>query len=162
MHINTVLNSIKLISEVCAKFFFTSATLKTIAFSLSGVSLSGAMTSTRVLVAGGGLGIGQFITKYLVEKHGAKVVVLGLHVSDSVAELEAQGEIRVVRGDATKSEIRKQTMDVVSQYLGGLDSLIVTLGIIDEIEKVAHLDVSKLRNTFEINFFAPVQLVRRR
>lgn len=120
------------------------------------------MASTRVLVAGGGLGIGQFITEFLVNKHGAKVVVLGLHISDSVAKLETQGKIRVVRGDATKPEVHKQTVDVVSEYLGGLDSLIITLGVIAEIERVERLDISKLRNTYEINFFAPVQLVRYR
>lgn len=117
------------------------------------------MAQPRVLVVGGGMGIGQFVTEFLVQKHAAKVVVLGLDVSESVQQLEKANKLCVVRGDATEPTTQGRAMSTVSEYLGGLDALVITLGILGEVETVARLDIEKMRRAFEINFFAPVQLV---
>lgn len=117
------------------------------------------MAQPRVLVVGGGMGIGQFTTEFLVQKHGAKVVVLGLDISESVQQLEKEKKLCIVRGDATELDTQGLAQSAVSNYLGGLDALVITLGILGEVETVARLDIEKMRKAFEINFFAPVQLV---
>lgn len=117
------------------------------------------MSGLRVLVAGGGLGMGQFITEYLVNKYNARVVVFGLHVSDSIAALEKAGKIHVVRGDATKAEATDQAMKAVQEHLGGLDSLVITMGVMGEIERFGKSDMDRMRSTFEIDVFVPMALV---
>lgn len=115
---------------------------------------------SRILVVGGGLGIGDCITDFLVRKHNAKVVVQSLHVSDRVERLARQGQIVLVHGDATKTGVLDQTFNAVEESLGGLDALVITMGVIGEIETVSRMDMSKMRAAFEVNLFVPVQLVR--
>lgn len=113
----------------------------------------------RIIVVGGGLGIGAHITDFLLHQHKAKVVVFGLDVSPAVETLEKNNELLVVRGDATKSETIARARDAAVEYMGGVDSLVITLGVIGQIERAVNLDIESMRRTFEINFIAPVQLV---
>lgn len=73
--------------------------------------------------------------------------------------LENDGKVRIVWGDATHPGVQQRTQEVVSAYLSGLDNLVITLGVIGEIETVERLDIGKMRDAMEINFIAPVQLV---
>lgn len=115
---------------------------------------------SRILVVGGGSGIGEHVTKFLVGRHGAKVVVLGLHITEDIRQLAREERVRFVQGDATTDDIQKQAFQMVSDYLSGLDALVITQGVLGEIETVGKLDVEQMRRAFEVNFFTPVQLVR--
>lgn len=105
------------------------------------------------------MGIGDCVTDFLVRKHDAKVVVQSLQVSERIKHLADQGKIYLVQGDATRSAVLDQTLNAVTEHLGSLDALVVTLGIIGEIETVGRLDIDKMRAAFDVNFFVPVQLV---
>ncbi|KAK6069719.1 short-chain dehydrogenase [Seiridium cupressi] len=111
----------------------------------------------RVLVVGGGSGIGQHITDNLIHKHNAKVLVFSLDVAPVVQEWEDQGKLHIVKGDATKPEVSQQAYQATQEYLGGLDSLVVTVGVMGQIERTEKVDIDSMRRTFEINVFAPVQ-----
>lgn len=118
------------------------------------------MAQQRVLMVGGGQGIGGAITQNLVEKYGAKVVVLSLQVDPAIEQLRQLERIWLIEGDATSSTVLSETFDAVETYLGGLDALVITMGVLGEIETVANLDMSKFRQAFEINVFAPIAIVR--
>ena len=115
---------------------------------------------SRVLVVGGGSGIGEHVTDFLLHRHNAKVAVLGLNMTENILQLAEEKRIRFIQGDATKADVQNQALQMVSDYLGGLDALVITQGILGEIELVGDLDVDKMRRAFEINLFTPVQLVR--
>lgn len=115
----------------------------------------------RVLVVGGGLGIGEKITKFLLQQHRARVVVFSLHVTDEIHALVAQtGRLQIVQGDATSDEARAGALNVVLKFMGGLDSLVCTAGIMGEIQRMDKMSTQKLLNTYNVNLFAPMLLVR--
>jgi NAD(P)-dependent dehydrogenase (short-subunit alcohol dehydrogenase family) len=118
------------------------------------------MAHQRVLVVGGGQGIGAAVTQNLVEKYGAKVVVLSLQVDPAIEQLGQLDKIRLIQGDATSSTVLGETFDAVETYLGGLDALVITMGVLGEIETVANLDMNKFRQAYEINLFTPIAIVR--
>jgi NAD(P)-dependent dehydrogenase (short-subunit alcohol dehydrogenase family) len=117
------------------------------------------MAQQRVLVVGGGQGIGAAVTQNLVEKHGAKVVVLSLQVDPAIEQLGQLDKIRLIQGDATSSTVLGETFDTVETYLGGLDALVITMGVLGEIETVANLDMNRFRQAFETNVFTPIAIV---
>lgn len=65
-----------------------------------------AESSPRVLVTGGGLGIGCSTTSYLLKQFNARVVVLTLDVGKELQELQkdhsASSRLHVYQGDVTK------------------------------------------------------------
>lgn len=115
---------------------------------------------SRILVVGGGSGIGEHVTHFLLNRHGAKVAVLGLHITEGISQLARDNKIRFIQGDATTPGVQKQALELVSDYLCGLDALVITQGVLGDIETIGSLDVEKMRRAFEINVFTPVQLVR--
>lgn len=115
---------------------------------------------SRILVVGGGSGIGEHVTKFLLSRHGAKVAVLGLHVTEDIHQLAREDKVRFIQGDATTPDVQKQALQLVDDYLGGLDALVVTQGVLGEIETIGDLDMEKMRRAFEVNLFTPMQLVR--
>jgi len=117
------------------------------------------MAGKRILVVGGGRGIGQYVTEYLIKRHHARVVILSQDVSEDVQQLAEENQLAIVQGDATNAQIQKQTLEKVSSFLGGLDSLVLTIGVIGEIETIARLDLERFRRTLAINLLAPVELV---
>lgn len=115
---------------------------------------------SRILVVGGGSGIGEHVTKFLLSRHGAKVAVLGLHITEDISQLALKNKLRLIQGDATTPDVQQQALKLVSDYLGGLDALVITQGVLGEIETIGNLEVEQMRRAFEINLFTPVQLVR--
>ncbi|KAL2202844.1 NAD(P)-binding protein [Sarocladium strictum] len=119
------------------------------------------MAQQRLLVVGGGQGIGAAVTQNLVEKYGAKVVVLSLQVDPAIEQLGQLDKIRLIQGDATSSTVLGETFDAVETYLGGLDALVITMGVLGEIETVANLDMNKFRQAYEINLFTPIAITQK-
>lgn len=114
----------------------------------------------RVLVVGGGLGIGESITKLLIDRHQGRVVVTGLRVSAKVRAMHHDGRLRLIEGDITSESVREETRKTVFEFLGGLDCLVCTVGIMGQVQLIRDMDVSALRRTYDVNLFAPVAMVR--
>lgn len=115
----------------------------------------------RVLVVGGGLGIGETITEYLIRQHAAKVVVLGLHISDSLKALQstASTQLRILQGDITCAATRDEARAAVLEFMGGLDSLVITVGVMGEVQRLRNMNMSGLQRAYDINLFAPMAVV---
>jgi len=68
-----------------------------------------AESSTRVLVTGGGLGIGCSTTSYLLKQFNARVVVLTLDVGAEMQALQndpsTSSRLHVYQGDVTKVQL---------------------------------------------------------
>lgn len=115
----------------------------------------------RVLVVGGGMGIGEHITKFLLQQHHAKVVIFSLYVTEELQKsISANSQIRIVQGDATSEDDRAKAMEAVHSFLGGLDSLICTVGIMGQVQRVAQMSPESIVRTYSVNVFAPISLVR--
>ncbi|EXJ94379.1 hypothetical protein A1O1_02773 [Capronia coronata CBS 617.96] len=110
----------------------------------------------RILVVGGGLGIGQKVTQYLLQHHTAKVVVFGLHVAPELGPLASTGRLHIVQGDATSDAARAQAREAVLEFMGGIDTLVITVGVMGEIQRLGGMSSVKLLQTYSINVFAPM------
>jgi NAD(P)-dependent dehydrogenase (short-subunit alcohol dehydrogenase family) len=108
----------------------------------------------RVLVVGGGLGMGLKVTQYLLGHHGAKVVVFGLHIAQELQIVSRNSRLKVIKGDVTSGEARKQL------FMGGLDCLVWTVGVMGEIQRLVGMSSETLIRTYDINVFAPILMVR--
>jgi NAD(P)-dependent dehydrogenase (short-subunit alcohol dehydrogenase family) len=114
----------------------------------------------RVLVLGGGLGMGLKVTQYLLGHHGAKVVVFGLHIAQELQNVSRNSRLKVIKGDVTSGEARKQLFMTVMEFMGGLDCLVWTVGVMGEIQRLVGMSTETLIRTHDINVFAPILMVR--
>lgn len=115
--------------------------------------------SQRVLVVGGGLGIGAKVTEFLLQRHRARVVVLGLDICQEVADMESNNDLRIICGDITSADVRAETRNVVLGFMGGLDSLVCTVGIVGEIQLLRSMNPETIQRAYSVNVFAPMLLV---
>jgi short-subunit dehydrogenase len=116
----------------------------------------------RVLITGASSGIGYS----LAEQAGAAGARLALaarsagRLDELAAKLTAQGvDVLAVPTDVTAEEDRRRLLDRVVERFGGLDVLINNAGV----ASFAHFADSSeaiLRQIMEVNFFAPVELIR--
>ncbi len=116
----------------------------------------------RTIVTGATSGIGREIALELA-RSGAKLVVTGRRqerLDELVTELQALSANAItVAGDVTISETRQNLLDAATREFGGLDVLINNAGI-GGIGPFVDADEARLRKIMEVNFFAPVELVR--
>lgn len=110
----------------------------------------------RCIVTGASSGIGYALAKQLLDA-GANVVVTARR-AEKLHEL-AGDRCHVVAGDITSAEVRQRLIDDCTNRFGGLDVLINNAGI-GANGPFAAADESRLRNIFEVNFFAPLELIR--
>lgn len=122
-----------------------------------------AMQTHTVLIVGGGSGIGEKVTQSIIRYSAAQVVVFGLHISDEIAALQKTetGRLWSVKGDITSPEDRQTALAVCIEKMGKIDSLVISAGVMGEIQRVADQSPTGLRSDFEINFFGPMEMVRR-
>jgi short-subunit dehydrogenase len=120
------------------------------------------LTDRRALVTGASSGIGRALAIELA-KRGVDLV-LAARREDRLAEVAA--EIRrlgrravYVAGDITDAEIRHRAVEVARTELGGLDILINNAGVAAH-GRFAEADPGRLRPIIEVNFFAPVEMIR--
>jgi short-subunit dehydrogenase len=116
----------------------------------------------RILITGASSGIGYS----LAELAGAAGVRLALaarsadRLHELADKLSARGvDVLSVPTDITLEEDRKHLLDQVTQRFGGLDVLINNAGI-GSFAHFADSDEGILRQVMEVNFFAPVELIR--
>jgi short-subunit dehydrogenase len=116
---------------------------------------------SRAIVTGASSGIGRAVAREL-GRQGALVVVTARRrqpLSALVEELAALGATcRAVAGDITEPSIREECL-AAAMSLGGLDILVNNAGV-GAIGPFTEADESRLRQLMEVNFFAPVELIR--
>ena len=120
------------------------------------------LTDRRALVTGASSGIGRALATELAQ-HGIDLVLVARR-EDRLAEVVQQvsqlGRRAVaVAGDITDSATRRRALDAARDQLGGLDILVNNAGIAAH-GRFAESDAARLRPIMEVNFFAPVELIR--
>jgi short-subunit dehydrogenase len=120
------------------------------------------LTHRRALVTGASSGIGRALALELAG-HGVDLVLLARRaerleeVAKQVAALSRRAVL--VAGDVTDASARHRALATARDELGGLDILVNNAGV------AAHgrfVDASpeRIRPIMEVNFFAPVELIR--
>jgi short-subunit dehydrogenase len=119
-----------------------------------------------ILVTGASSGIGRELARQLAER-SAKLLVTARREAqlrslvDEVRQCQppAGGEIEYLAGDLTDPQFRRALIGMVGQRWGRLDVLINNAGI-GAMGRFADSNPEILREIMEVNFFAPVELVR--
>ncbi|MBN2021731.1 MAG: SDR family oxidoreductase [Pirellulales bacterium] len=120
------------------------------------------ISGARAIVTGASSGIGRALALELA-RQGTRLVVTARR-DDRLAELAGQiraagGQIETVVGDVTDPELRRRLIDRAVSAFGGLDVLINNAGV-GAMGRFEDADPDRLRRVMEVNFFAPVELVR--
>jgi len=120
------------------------------------------LQNARIVLTGASSGIGFELARELARR-GARLV-LNARRRERLETLEREvqelgGQAASVVGDVTDPEVRKALLDAaVSQY-GGLDVLINNAGV-GAIGPYQLASESRIRRIMEVNFFAPIELMR--
>src|SRR5262245_22521061 len=120
-----------------------------------------AIAGLRVIVTGASSGIGRALVLALIQG-GAKVVAMARR-ADRLKELESAASkadnLLCLAGDVTRREDRAAALKLVQQEFGGLDALVNNAGI-GALGRFDQADETRLRQTMEVNFFAPAEFIR--
>lgn len=112
----------------------------------------------RVLITGGGAGIGAATARLLVER-GWRVALLdrdGAAAERTAKELGA-AHARAYQGDVTDiTAVERALGDMVSAW-GGIDDLVNNAGAWDHAP-LLELTLARWRHVFDVNFFAPIEI----
>ena len=120
------------------------------------------LVGCRAIVTGASSGIGREIAKQLYVA-GAELVLTARRAErlESLKHEIAVDERKVVcvAGDVTDADLRGSLVHAAANELGGLDLLVNNAGI-GAIGPFAEADEGRLRQIMEVNFFAPLELIR--
>jgi len=120
------------------------------------------LAQRRILITGASSGIGRALAFELAQ-HKSKLIVTARRedrlqaISDEVKSFGA--EVVILAGDITDAEHRSALLAAAEREFGGLDILINNAGI-GGIGTFASATESRLRQIMEVNFFAPMELIR--
>ncbi|EAQ77326.1 SDR family NAD(P)-dependent oxidoreductase [Blastopirellula marina] len=115
----------------------------------------------RAIVTGASSGIGRELTRQLLAA-GAKVVATARRedrLQELAAEVAAPQQLVIVPGDICDGALRTALVSAADEHFGGLDLLINNAGI-GALGPFADGSPERLRQVMEVNFFAPVELIR--
>lgn len=116
----------------------------------------------RVIVTGASSGIGREISLELA-REGAKLIVTARRhdrLQQLVSEVQALGAAAIgVVGDISDADTRQRLLDAAVQSFDGLDAVINNAGV-GAVGSFAMANEARLRRVMEVNFFAPVELIR--
>ncbi len=120
------------------------------------------LTDRRALVTGASSGIGRALAIELA-RSGVDLVLVARR-EDRLAELARQiaalnRRVVIVAGDVIDPAVRRRAIQSARDELGGLDILVNNAGVAAH-GRFAEADPARLRPIMEVNFFAPVELVR--
>jgi short-subunit dehydrogenase len=120
------------------------------------------ITNRRALVTGASSGIGRALAIELA-KHGADLVLFARReerLADVAAEVSKLGRRAItIAGDVTNAADRTRAFAAARDQLGGLDILVNNAGVAAH-GRFADADPNRVRPIMEVNFFAPVELIR--
>ncbi|MCI0334608.1 MAG: SDR family NAD(P)-dependent oxidoreductase [Planctomycetes bacterium] len=120
------------------------------------------LTNRRALVTGASSGIGRALAVELARR-GVDLVLLArreerlAEVAKQVAAFNRRA-IPIV-GDVTDADARRRALDAARDELGGLDILVNNAGVAAH-GRFAEASPERIRPIMEVNFFAPVELIR--
>jgi NAD(P)-dependent dehydrogenase (short-subunit alcohol dehydrogenase family) len=129
------------------------------AASIGAASIGAASIGTqRVLVTGGGTGIGRAVAEAVLTR-GGSVVVAGRRRGplDELASL-APGRAHAIVCDTADAEERSTLLSRARALLGGLDGLVLSAGMVLH-EPPGHIGEASLRTQLEVNLVAPMRLL---
>ncbi|MBN1588906.1 MAG: SDR family oxidoreductase [Pirellulales bacterium] len=120
------------------------------------------ISGSRAIVTGASSGIGRALAVELA-RQGASVVATARR-EDRLDELRATiesagGTVVTVPGDVTDPATRRQLIKTARERFGGLDVLVNNAGV-GAMGRFEEADPERLRRVMEVNFFAPVELIR--
>ena len=113
------------------------------------------------IVTGASSGIGRSLARMLAER-GSRVVVVARRkerLSEMVEQWGSDSIVPVV-GDITESGTRKAVIEMATRLGEGRIDLLVNNAGIGAIGPFADATPERLRKIMEVNFFAPVELIR--
>jgi short-subunit dehydrogenase len=120
------------------------------------------INGARSLVTGASGGIGRSIALELA-RQGSPVVLVARRedelkrVAGEIASIGGQAEC--IAGDVTDQAVRRAALDRAKERFGGLDILVNNAGI-GAVGRFDEADPARLRQLFEVNFFAAAELIR--
>jgi len=113
-------------------------------------------------VTGASSGIGRAVALELA-RHGADLVLLARRkerLDDVAKQITALGRRAIlVVGDVTDADARRRALEAARIDLGGLDLLINNAGVAAH-GRFVEASPERIRPIMEVNFFAPVELIR--
>ncbi|MDA1052368.1 MAG: SDR family oxidoreductase [Planctomycetota bacterium] len=116
----------------------------------------------RTIVTGASSGMGRQIACELA-KQGARLIVTARRaerLEELLAELRTlDADAVAVVGDVVDAATRTALVETARREFGGLDALVNNAGI-GAIGPFSDADEDRLRRVMEVNFFAPVELIR--
>jgi short-subunit dehydrogenase len=120
------------------------------------------LTKRRALITGASSGIGRALAIELA-RQGVDLVLVARRF-ERLAELAEEisqlgGRAVVVAGDITDGDTRRRAIEAARSELGGLDILINNAGVAAH-GRFHEASPERVRPMFELNFFAPVELIR--
>ena len=116
----------------------------------------------RLLVVGGGEGIGWDVTKALL-KHSpqARICTFGLREDEGRHGLPKENvkEIHFIQGDIRSKNDRQTVVEHCIRTMAGIDTLVFTAGVINPIQRIEQLEMDAARDTFEVNVLGCTAMV---
>jgi short-subunit dehydrogenase len=120
------------------------------------------LTDRRALITGASSGIGRALAIELARR-GVDLVLFARReerLAEVAKEVASLGRRAVtVAGDVTDAAARHRALEVARTELGGLDLLINNAGVAAH-GRFAESSPERIRPIMEVNFFAPVELIR--
>ncbi len=118
---------------------------------------------SRAIVTGASSGIGRALALALARAGASQVLVARREdalrlLGDEIARMGGPPCV-VVPGDITSPGVRAVALDKAREQLGGLDILVNNAGA-SAHGRFASASADRLRHIMEVNFFAPVELLR--
>jgi short-subunit dehydrogenase len=120
------------------------------------------LTGRRALITGASSGIGRALAIELARRGVDSVLIARREdrLSEVIQQIASLGRRAIaIVGDVTDPAARRRALDAARQQFGGLDILVNNAGIAAH-GRFAEADPDRLRPIMEVNFFAPVELIR--